>query len=172
MDNNIDYCNECGGEIVDIACSVCHKTYRSPRNIGSTKRYLQEKICDAKKSKKTDSLFYNKDFVIDITGDERLGRAILCASIYWNYDKIINNGRVRRKSSKSVIDIRPKFTYLNNEESMFKKKVIIDIMKILGTRLFVAIGFDDEKNLIISSGFVNKYKNKKKKKKRRYKNVR
>jgi hypothetical protein len=166
--NNVDYCYECGGEIVGIMCSVCYKTYRSTRNIGSTKKYLQEKICDAKKGGKIDSLFYDKEFIKEVTGDDRLGSAILCTSIYQNYEKIIKNGRVKRKAPRSVIDYHPQFTYLDNEKLRSKKKVRVDIMSISGIKLFVGIGFSDknEKNLIISSGFTNKNKNKNKNKKR------
>lgn len=170
--NSVGYCNECGGEIVGITCSACYKRFRITRDIGRTKKYLQEKICDAKKGGKVDSVFYDKEFVKDITGVDKFGRAILCSFSYWNYEKIIKRRTVKRKSPKSVIDVRGyhcRFSYLDKDKLRFKKKVRMTTMHIKGIEFFVDIGFGDkkEKDLIVVSGFASHVWNNKNRKKRK-----
>lgn len=169
--NNVDYCDECGGEIVGIICSVCYKRSRITRDIGRTKIYLQGKICDAKKGRKIDSVFYDKDFVKDFTGIEKLG-VISCTHGYWNYEKIIKSGVIKRKVPKSVIDMRyhhSRHIYIDKDLRFKKKKVRITAIYMLGIEFFVDIGFSDkdEKDLIVAPGFTSHVWNSKNKKEKK-----
>ncbi len=155
--DNADYCDKCGGEIVGITCSVCLKKAKILRDIGDTKIYLQEKICDVKKENKIDSLFYDKEFVSCITGIEKFGRKILCKHNDWNYEKIINSGAVKRKVAKSVIDMichHSRYIYFDNELRFKKKKIRITDIYIQGIRFFVDIGYgNNDKDFIMATGF-------------------
>lgn len=171
--NNAEYCDECGGEIIGVTCSVCFKRAKTSRHIGYTKIFLQEKICDAKKSNKIDSIFYDKEFVKDVTGIEKLGKTLCTYDKlnYWNYDRIIESDTVKIKVPKSVIDMRchnSHYIYFDNDLRFKKKKIRITDIYIPGIRFFVDIGFsDNEKDFIIATGFKwwsNKSKKDKKEK--------
>lgn len=166
--NSVDYCDDCGGEIVGVMCSICFKRSRITRGIGRTKIYLQEKICDAKKGNKVDSLFYDKEFIKDVTGIDKLGR-VLCVHNNWNYEKIIDNETVKRKVPKSVIDMRchhSRHIYFDKELRFKKRKIRITDKYMSGIEFFIDIGFSDkeEKDLIIVSGFIDNVRNSKNKK--------